>query len=262
MREANCSGHLHPAWHLTASILHILSASLKLLKVKSYIAFCGKKIPEGWSRLCHCVSSWKCRKCWRTGCLCEHTDPASLGRLQPTVLMLTSPWTGLCTSVLYRNFVDHLPLCKNGLVIYCTVLDSMAPAKNQPSWKAAKKFQQCESRNKLGTSITIAAIARISATIFPPMCELFSLMPWGTEKASTRPEPAQQDAPPPCFQYVVWYRGITPCSFSQVLPSNYNHCENFSSPWILQSAFNTSSCLQLLIYWVQLQSRPAEINEL
>lgn len=104
--------------------------------------------------------------------------PSQLARgsprpLQPTLLMLTSPWTGLCTAILYRNFVDHLPLCKDGLVTYCTVLDSMAPAKNQSPWKAAKKFQQCESRNKLGTCITIAAIARISPTIFPPMCKLF-----------------------------------------------------------------------------------------
>lgn len=45
MREANCSGHLHPAWHLTASTLHILSASLKLLKAKSYTALCGEKNP-------------------------------------------------------------------------------------------------------------------------------------------------------------------------------------------------------------------------
>lgn len=96
-----------------------------------------------------------------------------LGLLQPTLLMLSSPWTGLCTAV-YRNFVEYHPLCKDGSVIYCTVLDSMAPAKNQPPWKAAKKFQQCESRNKLGTCITIAAIARISPMIFPPMYELFS----------------------------------------------------------------------------------------
>lgn len=79
MREANCSGHLHPAWHLTASILHILSASLKLLKVKSYIAFCGKKIPEGLSCLCYCVSSWKHKKWWwwRTGYLYKHSDLTS-----------------------------------------------------------------------------------------------------------------------------------------------------------------------------------------
>lgn len=54
-------------------------------------------------------------------------------------------------------------------------------------------------------------------------------------------------------------RGINSCSLSHVLPSNYDCCENFSSPWILQSlysAFNTSSCLQLLICCVQLQSRP------
>lgn len=63
---------------------------------------------------------------------------------------------------------------QDGFVIYCTVLDSTASAKNLPPWKAAKKFQQCESRNKLGTSITITAIARISPTIFPPMCKLFS----------------------------------------------------------------------------------------
>lgn len=216
MREANCSGHLHPAWHLTASILHILSASLKLLKVKSYIAFCGKKIPEGWSCLCHCVSSWKCIKCWRTGCLCERTDPASLGRLQPTVLMLTSPWTDLCTAVLYRNFVDHLPLCKNGLVIYCTVLDSMAPAKNQPSWKAAKKFQQCESRNKLGTSITIAAIARISATIFPPMCELFSTHAMRHRKVIYPPWACPAGCTPSLFPV----RGLIQGNYSlQFLPS-------------------------------------------
>lgn len=154
--------------------------------MKCYTAFCGKKIPEGWSRLCYSVSSWKHRKWWwwRTTAQGVHvntvTHPAVSSCLRlaladaPAVLMLTSPWTGLCTSVLYRKFVDHLPLCKDGLVTYCTVLDSTAPVKNQPPWKAAKKFQQCESRNKLGTSITIAAIARISPTIFPPMCELFS----------------------------------------------------------------------------------------
>lgn len=36
----------------------------KLLKVKSYITLCGKKIPEGWSCPCYCFSSWKCRKWW------------------------------------------------------------------------------------------------------------------------------------------------------------------------------------------------------
>lgn len=112
---------------------------------------------------------------------------------------------------------------------------STAPAKNQPPWKAAKKLQQCESRNKLGTCIIIAAIARISPAIFPPMCELFFTHAMRHRKAFTLPEPRQQNAPPP--QPWPDTRGITPCSFSQVLPSNYDHCENFSSPWNLQSAF-------------------------
>lgn len=168
-----------------------------------------------------------------TGCLCEHTDPAKLGLLQPTVLMLTSPGTGLCTSVLHRNFGDHLPLCKDGLVIYCTVLDSIAPAKNQPPWKAAKKFQQCESRNKLGTSIAIAAIARISPTIFPPMWELLSTHAMRHRKVVYLPWACPAGCTPSLIPAVVWYRRITPCSFSQVLPSNYDHCENFSSSWIL-----------------------------
>lgn len=82
---------------------------------------------------------------------------------------------------------------------------STAPAKNQPPWKAAKKLQHCESRNKLGTCIIIAAIARISPAIFPPMCELFSTHAMRHRKAFTLPEPRQQNAPPPAA--LAWYQG-------------------------------------------------------
>lgn len=144
------------------------------------------------------------------------------------------PITHLCTSVLYRNFMGHLPLCKDGLVIYCTVLESVASAKSQPPWKAAKKFQQCESRNKLGTSITIAAITRISPTIFPPMCELFFTHAMGHRKALYLPWIWPAGCTPSLFpawepKGIPWVlgtqdtRGATPCRFSQasfkVLPS-------------------------------------------
>lgn len=229
----------------------------------------GKKIPEGWSCLCYCDSSWKCRSgggeepqpwvfLWAQWP--AHLAGGCLGLLQPRLLMLSSPQAGLCTAVLYRNFVDYLPLHKDGLVIYCTVLDSMAPAKNQPLWKAAKKFQQCESRNKLGACITIAAIARISPTIFPPMFELFSTHAMRHRKAVHPPWAWPAGCTPSLFPACDLIPGESLLAVSEVLSSNYDHCENFSSPWILwslYSVFNISSCLQLLLYWVQLQSRPS-----
>lgn len=149
---------------------------------------------------------------------------------------------------------------QDGFVIYCTVLDSTASAKNQPPWKAAKKFQQCESRNKLGTSITITAIGQDFSYDFPSHVWVILHSCHEAQKGSL---PALSLAsrmhlllvPSMCSDT----RGITPSSFSQVLPSNNDHHKNFTSPWIpqsLYSAFNTSSCLQLLICWVQLQSIP------
>lgn len=137
----------------------------------------GKKIPEGWSCLCYCFSSWEHRKWWwwRTPALGIYvntvTQPAGSGLAWTAPAHSADahePMNG-CLHICSLQKLDGPPsTVQDGLVIYCTVLDSTAPVKNQPPWKAAKKFQQCESRNKLGTSITIAAIARISPTIFPP----------------------------------------------------------------------------------------------
>lgn len=56
----------------------------RLLKMKSYTTFCGKKIPERWSHPCYYFSSWKWRKwCWwETTALgvCVNTVTAALGQ--------------------------------------------------------------------------------------------------------------------------------------------------------------------------------------